>query len=233
MTRAGLLLSLLFPPRCAVCDEVIPIGQGLCRDCCGRLASSLDPSSLCPRCGKPREECLCAALSGGFDGCLAVFLYREDTRRLFERLKEGDGGIAQQLAAMMLARWQQSPFPAPDAIVCVPPRPGRYDQVRALALPISRGLGAPLQDGLIFRQQNSLTQHTLSAKERWQNARASYCLQQGGSISGRVLLIDDIMTTGATLSACASLLRRAGAREIFCLTAATTPYREDPPSPDS
>ncbi|PWM26002.1 MAG: hypothetical protein DBX44_01160 [Oscillospiraceae bacterium] len=233
MIRPGLLVSLLFPPRCPVCGTVIPPKAGLCEDCRLSLSRELKPLPLCPHCGKPKPACVCQLLPAkGIDGCLSAFIYREPTRRLFERFKQGDEPIARQLAAMMLSRWREGSFPTPDAVIGVPPRPEKFDHVRLLSLPISRALNIDLLDGLIFRQQNSRVQHTLSARERWENARISYALRPGSTAPKRILLIDDIMTTGATLSSCAHLLREAGADEIYGLTAATTLSPDSAPSPN-
>jgi predicted amidophosphoribosyltransferase len=79
----------------------------------------------------------------------------------------------------------------------------------------------------LTRHENAVSQHTLSAGRRAENARSSYAAAQNGTIFGRVLLVDDVMTTGATLDRCAALLRRCGAREVVCLTAATTLLRDE------
>lgn len=199
---------LLFPPRCAVCKEPVPAGPALCEGCFSRLASH------------PGEE-----RPGGrsFSLCLSAFPYGEAVRPLFDRLKSGDEGAADQLAALMIARWEARGLAAPDIAAFVPAKPGRYGQAEALARRIGPALGAKVLDRFLTRHQNSRVQHTLPMEERLKNAAASYARAEERFVSGRVLLVDDIVTTGATLSACAQLLLTAGAREVLCLTAAATP----------
>ena len=199
---------LLFPPRCAVCKEPVPAGPALCEDCFSRLAS------------QPGEE-----RRGGqsFSLCLSAFPYGEAVRPLFDRLKSGDEGAADQLAALMIARWEARGLAVPDIAAFVPAKPGQYGQAEALARRIGPVLGAKVLDHFLTRHQHSRVQHTLPMEERLKNAAASYACAEGRFVSGRVLLVDDIVTTGATLSACAQLLLTAGAREVLCLTAAATP----------
>lgn len=179
---------LLFPPRCAVCKEPVPAGPALCEDCFSRLAS------------QPGEE-----RRGGqsFSLCLSAFPYGEAVRPLFDRLKSGDEGAADQLAALMIARWEARGLAVPDIAAFVPAKPGQYGQAEALARRIGPVLGAKVLDHFLTRHQNSRVQHTLPMEERLKNAAASYACAEGRFVSGRVLLVDDIVTTGATLSACA------------------------------
>lgn len=158
-----------------------------------------------------------------FSLCLSAFPYGEAVRPLFDRLKSGDEGAADQLAALMIARWEARGLAVPDIAAFVPAKPGQYGQAEALARRIGPVLGAKVLDHFLTRHQNSRVQHTLPMEERLKNAAASYACAEGRFVSGRVLLVDDIVTTGATLSACAQLLLTAGAREVLCLTAAATP----------
>lgn len=136
---------------------------------------------------------------------------------------QGTKAPADQLAALMIARWEARGLAVPDIAAFVPAKPGQYGQAEALARRIGPVLGAKVLDHFLTRHQNSRVQHTLPMEERLKNAAASYACAEGRFVSGRVLLVDDIVTTGATLSACAQLLLTAGAREVLCLTAAATP----------
>ena len=133
---------LLFPPRCAVCKEPVPAGPALCEGCFSRLASH------------PGEE-----RPGGrsFSLCLSAFPYGEAVRPLFDRLKSGDEGAADQLAALMIARWEARGLAAPDIAAFVPAKPGRYGQAEALARRIGPALGAKVLDSFLTRHQNMAT----------------------------------------------------------------------------
>ncbi len=218
----SILSLLLFPPRCAVCSDVVAMGQALCPACAGQLTAALGARQCCLSCGKPRQSCLCRGEPLFFSRCLSVFLYTADTRQLFDRLKAGDEGSADQLAAMMARRWRESGLSA-DAIAFVPAAGERYNQAGALGRRLGALLGIKVLPDPLTRHQNSRVQHTLSFEERRKNAASSYDRNGEPLLSGRILLVDDIITTGATLSRCAQLLLQSGAREVLCLTAATTP----------
>lgn len=165
---------LLFPPRCAVCKEPVPAGPALCEDCFSRLAS------------QPGEE-----RRGGqsFSLCLSAFPYGEAVRPLFDRLKSGDEGAADQLAALMIARWEARGLAVPDIAAFVPAKPGQYGQAEALARRIGPVLGAKVLDHFLTRHQNSRVQHTLPMEERLKNAAASYACAEGALSAGGSFLL--------------------------------------------
>lgn len=98
-----------------------------------------------------------------------------------------------------------------------------HNQSQILAQIISTQLNIPYLNSPLFRNKRSKVQHKLGVLARYKNARESYELVKGAHITGKVLLIDDVVTTGATLHCCSSLLLNCGAKEVVCATAASTP----------
>jgi competence protein ComFC len=114
----------------------------------------------------------------------------------------------------------------PDVIVPVPLHRERqhergYNQADLIARPLARRLGVKLRPEVLIRTRPRPGQLVLSRTERWKSVRGAYATREGLRVDKlRVLLVDDVMTTGATLDSCARALRKAGAAEIFGLTVA-------------
>jgi ComF family protein len=115
---------------------------------------------------------------------------------------------------------------AADAVVPVPLHPLRqrergFNQAELIARPLARGLGLPLSPLLLVRTKPRPDKLKLTRRERWMTVRGAYGVQQGSQVDKlRVLLVDDVFTTGATLDACARVLRQAGAARIAGITVA-------------
>jgi predicted amidophosphoribosyltransferase len=211
-------LETLFPARCAGC------GQGpwpFCDDCRSALVS-LEPP-WCDRCGRPWsrpvERCRdCPPVS--IDSARAPFLYAGPARAAILRLKfSGWRAVADALAAAMLAVARPSSV---DAVTWVPLARRRmaergYDQSRALAAAIARGLGVPMLP-LLRRSVATAPQARRPAATRRDAMRGAFVATGRAPFS--VALVDDVLTTGATASACADALRGSGARRIHLVTAA-------------
>jgi ComF family protein len=214
----GSALDLFFPPRCAGC------GRGdwpFCRGCIRSIAPIDDP--MCRRCGRPTDD----PLSYCFD-CppppVAVsrspFLFSGPVRSAVHRLKfAGWRGVADALGDAMAA---VNVFRA-DAVTWVPLSRLRlaergYDQARALALIVGVHLDRPVQP---FLRRNDLqgSQARRSGADR-RTAMLGAFRSAGRAPPPSVLLVDDVLTTGATAAACAKLLRDEGASQVGLLTAA-------------
>ena len=115
---------------------------------------------------------------------------------------------------------------AADAVVPVPLHPLRqrergFNQAELIARPLARRLGLPLRPLLLVRTKPRPDKLKLTRRERWQTVRGAYALQQGSQVDKlRVLLVDDVFTTGATLDACSRVLRQAGAARVVGITVA-------------
>jgi ComF family protein len=217
----GPLLEALFPMRCAGC------GRGAWPFCpeCVRGIVVLSPP-WCRRCGAPqvRSPSTCAdcppprvALSR------APFGFVGPVRRAVHRLKFGGWRpVADALADAMVGVWDGAPWGPPDAVTWVPLSRRRlatrgYDQAKALASAVAPRLGVP-RARLLRRVGDAGPQARRGGAERREAMRGVFATT--GEVSGRILLVDDVLTTGATAGACAEALRAAGASDVALLTAA-------------
>jgi ComF family protein len=115
---------------------------------------------------------------------------------------------------------------AADVVVPVPLHSQRhrergYNQAELIARPLARRLGLPHRGVLLLRTRPRPDKHILTFRERWESVRGAFATRPGSQVDKlRVLLVDDVMTTGATLDACAKALREAGAKSVIGLTVA-------------
>jgi ComF family protein len=178
----------------------------------------IEPSRQCRRCRSHRTA---------FDGARAAFVYEGAARDAVLALKfRGVSAVAAEMGRSMaatLAEWR----PDADSILPVPLSGQRrrlrgYNQSQLLAKELSHLTGLPLESRALTRRRHTHPQTTLTGDARWQNVWESF--RPGKAVpSGGIILIDDVITTGATLDACARVLLTEGAEAVFALTFA----RED------
>lgn len=206
------LLSLLFPARCLLCGKVIPAGRFFC----GACEKTVPKSPLSRRYDLP---------GAGAAGLLmaAPLPYAGGFRLTLHRLKfRGKRGLSRPIGRLM-AETAESLDRSFDAVVWVPmtkekERERGYDQSRLLARETAKALGLPCLP-LLEKVRETSVQHLLSKGERAKNVKGAF--RGSAEAAGkRLLLVDDILTTGATLRECARALYAAGAAEITGLCAA-------------
>lgn len=226
--------SLLYPPLCAVCEAPLPSGEYLC-DSCSAKAPRLTPP-FCVRCSEAfpgaidsEFECAnCANRTLHFTAAVAAYRSRGIVRSLLHQFKYGH----QRHLKYPLAKWLTETLDDPrlrgrtfDIIVPVPLHPTRerergFNQARLLAELLSRHAGIRLAEPL-QRIRYTTTQTAYDRSERMQNLRDAFRLRDRACVQGlRVLLIDDVLTTGSTLSECARVLRKHDAISVYAATAA-------------
>jgi len=216
------LLDLLYPPHCVACGQR---GAWLCAPCVEK-APALGPL-ICPHCGRPvREEGLCADCRRGrssLAGIRSVAPHLPPYQEAVHALKyEGVRVLAEPLGEVMAAYWQRGPFPA-QVVVPVPLHRSRlrqrgYNQSLLLARAFARRVGLEVVADSLERERNTRSQVGLSAEERWANVAGAFRCTTHGLRGKGVLLIDDVLTTGATLEACAAALLEGGVQSIWALT---------------
>lgn len=216
------LLDLLVPSRCAGCD--VP-GPALCGACGARVRRIAPP--VCERCGCPGawpvRRCVeCAGRRLAFARARGAVVYDAHARLLIARWKEGGRRDLAAPLAMIVA--EVIAPPAVDAVTFVPGdrergRERGHVPTRRLADALGAAWGIPVVR-LVTRTRPSRRQTGLPREERASNVRGAFAAV--GDVPARVALVDDVYTTGATASACAGVLRRAGARsvEVVCLARA-------------
>lgn len=226
------LLAVLVAPSCAACAE--PLGEPTRGPVCARCWAGITPITppLCDRCGDPlpswrvisveRQQCArCRRGGGAIQRSRAIGPSEGSLRAIVQALKyDGRRSLARPLGAM-LARAGADLLRDADLAVPVPLHRARrrargFNQAAELA----RHLGPPVRHAL-RRVRATPSQTDLPAARRHANVRGAFAMRWRASVRGaRVVLVDDVSTTGATLEACARVLVEAGAREVRALTAA-------------
>ncbi len=218
-------LDLIFPPRCAGCGRT---GEWFCANCVASLQLIRPP--LCARCGQatddtaPCTSCRMHPLPDALTGLRAVARYQGGLRQAIHALKYEQIAVLAEPLGTLLADYLKVQALAVNLIVPVPLHPAReeergYNQSALLAKVISQRASIPLDTRIIVRGRDTPPQVGLGESERRANMVGAFrCL---GRLDGaQVLIVDDVCTTGATLSECAVALKAAGAVTIWGLTLA-------------
>ncbi|MCE7032389.1 ComF family protein [Lysobacter sp. GX 14042] len=213
---------LLFPSRCLACEAPGVEGLDLCPVC---LAALPWQPRACIRCAlplpQPAGDDTCAACltePPPLAACHAACRYQAPLDRLLPRFKFHGDLAAGRLMSQLMAR-AFAGLPRPAALVPVPLHRARlrqrgYDQALELAKPLAAVLEVDLQAGLLRRQRHTRAQSTLDAASRRENLLDAFVVSGSGGLPGHVVLVDDVMTTGATLHAAAEALLDAGVRRV-------------------
>lgn len=207
------LLELCFPTRCCFCRRLTGPGRPVCARCAGKYPD---------RPAGQRERLLAPGLRA-----YAPLRYEGAVRGALLRFKFGERtGYASVFAAFMLKCLDENAISC-DSITWVPLSERRlrergYDQARLLAEALAAPVGLPCAPMLVKTRHTKPQSGLKSREQRRRNAEGAYRAADGAPIRGkRVLLVDDIVTSGATLSECARVLKRSGAAAVVCLTAAS------------
>jgi len=222
---------ILLPPHCLLCDQRSDGVGDLCSGCRADLQRN---RICCPRCALPLQtpaplcgECLQS--EPPFAAAFAPFVYAHPFDLLVTKLKFGRSLAAGRvLAGLWLAASNELPA-LPQMLVPVPLHPDRlrergYNQALELARPLARVLRVPLKANLLERTRATPAQTNLDAKTRRRNMRGAFTINATGlPPAAHVALIDDVMTTGATLRECARVLKRAGVARVDVWVLARAP----------
>jgi competence protein ComFC len=227
------LLELIFPSRCAICRESSPLP--LCSSCQDTFEFVKPPFCLC--CGIPRlsvhEESLCANCRDNppsFDMIRSACIYGGTVKKAIAAYKfQGLKRLSAPFAILMTNLLEsECILKEAELMVPVPLHRSRekergYNQSGLLADLVSSKTGIRVQKRLLIRTRRTETMNRLKRGERFCNLEHAFSVQRNGLIEGKkVLVIDDIITTGATLHECARTLKEAGARQVFGVTIART-----------
>lgn len=218
-------LDIVFPPTCTVCGEE---GAWICPACIAGFSPC--ENTRCPLCKKPfyrgflcvscREQC-------AFSQCCSSFSYTDALKRAVHAIKFGSARLSIPLLVPFLCdTWDMFGNDAVDCVMPIPLHVRRlrergFNQAEVFARGVGVHLGKPLMTDILIRSRETKAQAELSREERRANIKDAFSCRADARFDGAsVLLIDDVCTTGATLSDAARALHRVGARTISALTLA-------------
>jgi ComF family protein len=220
-------IDLLFPPRCGGCQAP---GSLWC-EACRAAVQPIEPP-WCEKCGEPFvTDRLCTNCRNHplvIDHIRSVALFEGVLRQAIHRFKyERLSGMAEPFGNMLADYWQAAQLAA-DWLIPVPLHPSRerdrgYNQSELLARQLARHVDVPVSSKGLRRTRATAVQMTLNAAERRENVAGAFECVEANVRGARVVIVDDVGTTGATLDACAQAVLKAGAVSVMGLTLARTP----------
>lgn len=225
------MLSRLLPPRCLVCGAPGDGGRDLCAGCAGDFSLN---HPCCPRCALPLAAPApmcgeCVRRPPPFAAVSAPFRYAHPLDLLEVRFKFGGDLAAGRVLGEMLADMvDPSVLDSVGLLVAVPLHPARlrergYNQALELARPLARRRRLPLTADALRRQRATPPQTGLDARGRRKNLADAFVVAPDVPLPRHVVLVDDVMTTGATLRECAQVLQRAGCDRVDAIVLARAP----------
>jgi ComF family protein len=233
------LLDIVYPRVCLACKqpvkEALSIDNLICASCWGKIRKN--PPPFCHCCGKHLEgkhlarhicgECHKRKLS--FDRAFSPCIYDGVVKELIRQFKYGNKDhLGRVLSRLMIdfIREFNVPMQYVDAVIPVPLHKSRlyereFNQAYVLSKPIAEEFGKKVVVDALIRSRSTKTQTGLEEGDRFSNVRGSFSVVDGNKIKGaNCLLVDDVLTTGATASEAAAALKNAGAQIVFVLTLA-------------
>ena len=230
--RAGqTLLDAILPPLCLGCGEIVASPGALCAQCWPRFSFIAAPH--CERCGVPFADDMgqdalcteCLTRPPRFRRARAVLIYDDRSRRVVLPLKHGDRTDMARACGAWMARAGAELLAEADALVPVPLHwrrlwARRFNQSAMLAAAISAESGVPIAAGALKRVKPTVQQVGLSRSERTLNVQGAFRVpaESKAAVAGRrLVLVDDVLTSGATVDGCARALLRAGAANVDVL----------------
>jgi ComF family protein len=217
--------SSVLPDRCIGCGEILKEKSYFCQNCAKDVSFMADP--LCTKCGRTQFFCNCSRYKNKyFSYVLSAFWYKNSISKAICKFKFSNQiKPARFLADNMIKQYNKyyndMDF---DVIIPVPlfkfkKAERGYNQSEILAKYLSKELKIPLNKKILKKVKNTKVQHFLPRNERQKNLKDAYVASKKCK-DLKILLVDDIITTGATLNECAKSLKDAGAADVCCIVAA-------------
>lgn len=229
----NLLLDNIYPPTCVSCNQPINNKDALCHDCWSQITFIKKPT--CGKCGVPYpfdlfdEGCpACENEKFYFHNVISALKYDEITQKIIHDFKYHNRTIALNFITRLLAENLKDTIGDIDIITCIPMHKNKlikrgFNQATIISKRIAQHFNKPhIQDLLIKRNDNS-SQSGLNKKERKLNVKGVFCMNNKHDVRGKsILIIDDVITTCATVNECALILKQKNAHKVFAASFART-----------
>ncbi len=227
---ASYAVDLMLPPRCPACREIVENNGRFCLACWSGLTFITDP--VCAGCGAPFEidrgpdaRCgACLETPPRFAAARAALAYAGSARTVLLGFKHGDRQHLVDIMAPQMIRAGRDWLGPGTVLVPVPLHRGRlwkrgFNQAALLARAVSRRSGSHLAVDALVRVKPTRSSQGMGRKARAANVRAAFKVARPEAIKGKeIIVVDDVLTTGATAEACTRMLLRAGAKRVRVLT---------------
>lgn len=225
------LLNVIYPKRCVICDKVLKQKEEkICKECKGKVTVITEP--VCKHCGKPiwsyeEEYCHDCSKSSFFTKRgFAIWVYDKHMKNSIAQFKYANRReyVDYYVEEMLYYLGNRLSGLQVDALIPVPIHKDKlryrgFNQAELLAKGVGKKMEVPIYKDILIRGKNTKPQKSLSNKERRQNLKHAFSVSKEGKGKcgelQRVLLVDDIYTTGATIEECAKVLVESGVKEVY------------------
>ena len=226
------IISVIYPRHCPVCEEIVsPTGRMFCKDCIRKLSFVKTP--VCLKCGKEifdaqKEYCEdCAKRKKSYEYGMALLNYDELTEKIMINIKyHNKREYIKALSKLLVSRYGSEILKLKvDVLLPIPVHKKRlrqrgYNQSELITKEVAKELNLSYSEDVLVRNKNTKAQKELSPEQRLANLSAAFACSEEAKRYRKVLLVDDIYTTGSTIEACTRLLKEKGVREVYYVSLA-------------
>lgn len=228
------VLQILFPKTCPICGDILDKEREICPECKHKLIYIREPK--CKKCGKPfeqreygsqmREYCGdCTKLHHSYEHGMALFQYNEEIRESIFRFKYHNQRTYAEFYGKEMAKRYGTFIHSLGIEVFIPvplskkkQRNRGFNQAELIARICGQQLGISVDNGKLLRCRDTVPQKELNHTERRKNLKSAFIIGKNEVKYKKVLLVDDIYTTGSTIDACAEILRQDGAEKVYFIS---------------
>ncbi|MBQ9901048.1 MAG: ComF family protein [Clostridia bacterium] len=225
-----------YPRRCPLCGALINSNERICSRCSKDVEFIRRP--ICRICGRPLYTCACRRGENAFVRNVSPLVYTKAAKKGIHRMKFNDSPYSCTYFGKLMANSVRTEYfdcgVRFDCVVYVPMhrddfRSRGYNQAMLLARTVADEIEVPLLSKALVKNFRNRPQHTLSFMERKRNVQGAFSVPRPELVKGKTLLLcDDVTTSGTTLNECAVTLLDAGAKAVYCVTAAVAVMSEMP-----